>query len=167
VGTVSLALLTFITLVYTIIATTSERRHAATDRTTAEKRLTAERAAGEQRIRDERAHADEVRRRERQATRAVALISFIADLQHFMNVLPAASSHFRRSGRSPEHLQEMESGNLSPPSGRSGVALGLKRRCWVQAMQPKLLRTATTSWFGWSTKRPERSEPRAVMWIRC
>jgi hypothetical protein len=127
VGTVSLAVLTFVTLLYTIIATTLERRQAATDRTTAEEHLKAEREAGEQRIRDERAHADEVRRRERQATRVVALISYIADLQPFMNVLPAASSHIRISGRFPDHLQEMGERELIT------AIRSLRRGAWAEA----------------------------------
>jgi hypothetical protein len=108
IGTVALAVLTFATLLYTIIAATSERRQAARDRADPEERLREERAASERRILDDRKHADEVRRRERQIANATELIGRIADLQHYMGVLPAATFGRRRPPDRPkDHLQEL------------------------------------------------------------
>lgn len=107
IGTMALAALTFATLVYTVIATTFERRQATRDRLAAEARLKDERAASEQRIRDERAHADEVRRRERQIASASGLVRRIAELQACMSVVPGSSrrARFGESGFGPSAPQ--------------------------------------------------------------
>lgn len=91
IGTVSLAGVTFVTLLFTIYQARQERRRAATDRATADQRLADERAAGEQRIRDERAHADDVRRRERLLDNASVLMHRVAELQPYLPTVPGTT----------------------------------------------------------------------------
>ena len=73
VGTLALAAVTLLTLAYAILTTSRDRKQAAVDRISADKRLEAERNAGEQRLKDERDHAAEVRRRDRQIDRIAVL----------------------------------------------------------------------------------------------
>ena len=90
IGTVSLAGVTFVTLLFTIYQARKERHQAAADRAAADQRLADERAAGEQRIRDERAHADDVRRRERLLDNASVLMQRVATLQPYLPTVPGA-----------------------------------------------------------------------------
>lgn len=100
IGTVSLAIVTFVTLLFTIYQASRERRRSAVDRAAAERQLADERAAGEQRIRDERAYADDVRRRERLHDNASALMQRVAVLQPYLPVVPGTTLR-GRAGESP------------------------------------------------------------------
>lgn len=91
IGTVSLAGVTFVTLLFTIYQTKQERQQAAADRAEADRRLADERTAGEQRIRDERTHADDIRRHERLLDSTSALIQRVAVLQPYLPTVPGTT----------------------------------------------------------------------------
>lgn len=125
-GTIALAVVTFVTLLCTVIATTTDRKQAAADRADAEKRLEDERAAGEQRIRDERAHADEVRRRDRQIANAAGLVARVAELQAFMTGVPGSSLRAERPSMSAHSRNMADEETLHAVSS-------LRHGAWTEA----------------------------------
>jgi hypothetical protein len=78
-GTVGLALVTFVTLLATLLLTKSDRRRAEQrlidERAAAEGRLLAERQAADQRLQDERNYAEKARLEEREHAKNVAQLS--------------------------------------------------------------------------------------------
>jgi len=106
IGTIVLAVVTFATLIATIVITWKDRRRAdqqaendrkeaadreARDRADADRRLQAERDLSEQRIREEREQAAAIRRREGQRANAVMLIRQVARLKPLMGAVPGVA----------------------------------------------------------------------------
>src|SRR5258706_15740195 len=78
VGTLTLAVMTLAAVITTIVITVQDRKRAAAD-------LADERQLADGRLREERDHAEDVRRRERQADSARALIHRIAVRQPYLD----------------------------------------------------------------------------------
>ena len=99
IGTVALAVLTFATLLYTVLATRRDRAQAKADRQDAEKRLDAERKAGDERVEAERKYAEKVRRRDRQIANVAALAGRVAGTQAHLAAIPGAVHRIGQGGQ--------------------------------------------------------------------
>jgi hypothetical protein len=130
IGTVSLAGVTLVTLLFTIYQARKERQQAAADRAAADQRLADERAAGEQRIRDERAHSDDVRRRERLLDNASALMQRVAVLQPYLPTVPGATLR-GRVGTSP--LRGALSNSVPGDDECRAAIASLRHGAWTEA----------------------------------
>src|ERR1022692_1460647 len=124
IGTLLLAVVTFATLIYAVIATTQERRQAKRDREAADARLIAEREAGDKRLQEERDHATELRRRERQIDNLAVLIARVAEIQAIAAKVPGTFLRVGRPSFSGRPLTEPE--ELGPISS-------LRHGPWTEA----------------------------------
>lgn len=139
IGTVALAVLTFITLLFTVITTRQER------------------LAAETRMKDERAYATEGRRRERRVDRISMLIARVAEIQ------PAIATV---SGALTTHSAQEATLRRST---HSGTEPGQTRQCSARATQPRKPPTATARSCDSSTNFPMHVLPAiaTATWTYC
>jgi hypothetical protein len=179
IGTVSLAGVTFVTLLFTIYQAKQERQQAVADRAAADQRLADERTAGEQRVRDERTHADDVRRRERLLDNASALMQRVAALQPYLPTVPGTTLR-GRAGVAP--VRGALSNSVPGDEECRAAIASLRHGAWTEASMlggeeapqsaadryRRLVRLVDEVALG-STRLPERdidSLRHYAMWVR-